>query len=128
VRSAHRRFANTQQNVFRGWYISERLADMPPSLAAINIHEQSCVQGDVLSLHTGTTVQKTVGSNHPRTWVAQDGELTVHNVVPDTEGVLAIVNADGYKTGIERLELFRMLRELAQLARAVRSPVSSIKN
>jgi len=101
---------------------------MAPSLAAINIHEQSCVQGDVLSLHTGTVVQKTIGTNHPRTWVAQDGELTVHNVVPDTEGVLAIVNADGYKTGIDRVELFRVLRELAQLARAVRSPVSSVEN
>jgi hypothetical protein len=54
--------------------------------------------------------------------------LTVHNAVPDTEGVLVIVNADGYKSGIERVELFGMLRELAQLARAVRSPVSSIKN
>jgi hypothetical protein len=73
-------------------------------------------------------VHKTVGTNHPRTWVAQDGELTVHNVVPDTEGVLAVINADGYKSRIEKVELFRMLRELAQLARAVRSPVSSIKN
>jgi hypothetical protein len=54
--------------------------------------------------------------------------LTVHNAVPDTESVLAIINADGYKSGVERVELFRMLRELAQLARAVRSPVSSIKN
>ena len=101
---------------------------MTPSLAAIEVNEQSCVQGDVLSLHTGTAVQKTVGTNHPRTWVAQDCELTVHNVVPDTEGVLAIINADGYKTGIDRVELFRMLRELAQLARAVRSPVSSVEN
>jgi len=42
--------------------------------------------------------------------------------------VLAVVNADGYKTGVEGVELFRMPRELAQLARAVRSPVPPIEN
>ncbi len=42
--------------------------------------------------------------------------------------MLAVVNADGYKTGVEGVELFRMLRELAQLARAVRSPVPPIEN
>ena len=56
VRGAHRRFADTRQNFFCGWYISERLADMAPSLAAIDVHEQSCVQGDVLSVHAGTAV------------------------------------------------------------------------
>jgi hypothetical protein len=30
---------------------------MPPSLAAINIYEQSCVQRDVLSVRTGTAMQ-----------------------------------------------------------------------
>jgi hypothetical protein len=30
---------------------------MPPSFAAINIHEQSCVQRDVMSVHTGTAMQ-----------------------------------------------------------------------
>jgi hypothetical protein len=42
--------------------------------------------------------------------------------------VLAVVNADGYQTGIEGIELFCMLRELAQLASAVRSPVAAIEN
>ena len=63
-----------------------------------------------------------------RTWVAQDGEPTVHNGVPDNERVLAVVNADGNKTGVEGVELFRMPRELAQLPRAVRSPVPPIEN
>jgi hypothetical protein len=54
--------------------------------------------------------------------------LTVHNAVPDKERVLAVVNADGYKTGVEGVELFRMPRELAQLARAVRSPVPPIED
>jgi hypothetical protein len=63
-----------------------------------------------------------------RTRVTQDGEATVHNGVPDKERVLAVVNADGYKTGVEGVELFRMPRELAQLASAVRSPVPPIEN
>jgi hypothetical protein len=42
--------------------------------------------------------------------------------------VLAAVNADGYQTSIESVELFCMLRELAQLASAVRSPVAAIEN
>jgi hypothetical protein len=42
--------------------------------------------------------------------------------------VLAVVNADGYKTGVEGVELSGMPRELAQLARAVRSPVPAIEN
>jgi hypothetical protein len=95
---------------------------------AINIHEQSCVQRDILSAHTGTAMQQTVGRNHLSTWVAQDGEPSVHNAVPHKERVLAVVNADGYKTGVEGVELFRMPRELAQLARAVRSPVTPIEN
>jgi hypothetical protein len=42
--------------------------------------------------------------------------------------VFAVVNANGYKSGVERVELFRMPRELAQLARAVRSPVPPIED
>jgi hypothetical protein len=42
--------------------------------------------------------------------------------------VLAVVNADRYQTGVESVELFCMLRELAQLASAVRSPVAAIED
>lgn len=42
--------------------------------------------------------------------------------------MLAVVNADGYQAGVEGVELFCMLRELAQLASAVRSPVAAIEN
>jgi hypothetical protein len=54
---AHRRFADTHQDFFCGWDIEERLADMPPSLTAINVNEQSCIQRNVLSVHTGTAMQ-----------------------------------------------------------------------
>ena len=101
---------------------------MPPSLAAINIHEQCCIQRDVVSFHASTAMQQAVGLNHLGTGVAQDGELAVHNAVPDKKSVFAVVNADGYNTRVEGVEFFRMPRELAQLARAVRSPVAAIKN
>jgi hypothetical protein len=52
----------------------------------------------------------------------------IYNAVPDKERVLAVVNADGYQTGIEGVKLFCVLRELAQLASAVRSPVAAIEN
>jgi hypothetical protein len=42
--------------------------------------------------------------------------------------VLAIVNADGYKTGVEGIELFYVPRELAQLARAIGSPIPAIED
>ena len=101
---------------------------MPPSLAAINIHEQCCIQRDVVSFHAGAAMQQAVGANHLGTGVAQDSELAVHNSIPDKQGVLAVVNADGYNTRVERVEFFSMPRELAQLACAVRSPVSAIED
>ena len=42
--------------------------------------------------------------------------------------MLTVVNANRNKTRVEGVELFRVPRELAQLARAVRSPVAAIKN
>jgi hypothetical protein len=52
-----RRFADPCQDFCCGWDIEERLADMPPLFAAINIHKQSCVQCDVPTVHTGTAMQ-----------------------------------------------------------------------
>jgi hypothetical protein len=42
--------------------------------------------------------------------------------------MFAVVNADGYQTGIECVKPFCVLRELAQLASAVRSPEAAIEN
>jgi hypothetical protein len=73
-------------------------------------------------------VYQAVGPNHLSTGITQDRELAVHNGVPDMVRVLAVVNADGYKTRVEGVELFLMPRELAQLARAIGSPVPPIEN
>lgn len=50
------RFADACQNLFGGGQIRERFADPPPALAPINIHEQSGIQRDVLSLHASARV------------------------------------------------------------------------
>ncbi len=42
--------------------------------------------------------------------------------------MLAVVNADGYKTRVNGIELFLVTRELAQLARTVGSPVPAIED
>ena len=52
----------------------------------------------------------------------------VHDAVPDNERVFAVINADSNNPCVEGVEFFRMLRELAQLACAVRSPVPPIEN
>ena len=73
-------------------------------------------------------MNETVRADHLRTRVAQDIELMVHNTVPDNERVFAVINADSNNPCIEGIEFFGMPRELAQLARAVRSPVPPIEN
>jgi len=52
----------------------------------------------------------------------------VHDAVPDNERVFAVINADSNNPCVEGVEFFRVLRELAQLARAVRSPVPPIED
>jgi hypothetical protein len=54
--------------------------------------------------------------------------LAVHNLLPDKKRVLTVINTDGYKTRVGRIELFLVARELAQLARAVGSPVPAIED
>jgi hypothetical protein len=73
-------------------------------------------------------MKQAVGSNHPGTGVAQDDELPVDNLLPQGTRVLAVVHADGYKTGVEGIELFGVPRELAQLSGAIGSPVPAVKD
>jgi hypothetical protein len=94
----------------------------------IEIYEECGIQRNVLSLHACTGVQQAIGPNYPRTRVAQDRELAVHNALPDFQCVLAVVNANSDQTCVEGFEISCVPRELAQLARAVRSPVSPIED
>jgi hypothetical protein len=122
-----RRFPDPCQNLLGGGEIGERFADPPPALAPIDIYQQCGIKSNVLSLHACARVQQAIGPNYPRTGVAQDTELTVHDALPDFECVLNVVNANSYDASVEGLKLFCVPRELAQLARAVRSPVAAIE-
>lgn len=123
-----RRFANACQDFCRGGEIRERFANMAPALPAIGLHQQTSVQRDVPSFHSRTGVDQAIGPNYPGAGIAQDDELAVDHLLPHGTRVLAVVNTDGYKTGVEGIELFYVLRELAQLARAIRSPIPAIKD
>jgi hypothetical protein len=101
---------------------------VPPSLAAIYINEKSCVQRDIVSFHAGVRVDQAIGANHLGARITQDGELAVYDGLPDLQRVLAIVNTDGHKVRADLVELFRMLRELAQLTRTVGSPVPTVED
>jgi len=101
---------------------------MAPAFPAIVVHQQTSVQRDVSSFHARTGVDQPIGPNYPGAGIAQDGELAADNLLPHETRVLAVVNADGYKTGVEGIELFYVPRELAQLACAIGSPVPAIKD
>src|ERR1700737_4696750 len=116
------------QSFFCGWDVAQRLADVAPLFAAVNIDQQRCVQSDVLSVHPGVAMYEAVGLDHLRSRVTQDRELMVHDGVPDSKGVFAFVNADGNNPCVEGVKFLDMLRELAQSTRAIGSPVPAIEN
>ena len=101
---------------------------MPPAFTPIPIHEQSCIERDVLTFHTSAGVYQTVGPNHPSARIAQDSELAVHYLLPHGNCVLAVVHADGYETCVESVKLFFVTRELAQLGGTIGSPIATIED
>jgi hypothetical protein len=101
---------------------------MAPAFLPIGVHQQSSVQRDVPSFHARIGVDQAIGPNRPGTGIAQNGDLAVDNLLPHETRVLAIVSADGYKTGVQGVELFYVPRELAQLAGAIGSPIPAIKD
>ena len=72
-------------------------------------------------------VEQSVLTNHPRLRIAEDDELVVGLLVPNQMRVLLVIHADRYEACLGLLELTSMLRELAQLAHADRSPVAAIE-
>jgi len=117
-----------RKGFFRRREIGKGGTDSPPTLAPINLDEESRVQSDVLSFHTGVGVHQTIGANYLRPRVAQDSELAVRNLLEDGQGMLAVIHADGQKAGVEGFEVLCVPRELAQLSGAVRSPGSTIED
>jgi hypothetical protein len=71
---------------------------------------------------------QTIGTNYFCAGIAEDGELAIDDFFPDGSGVFTVVHADCYHARLETVEIFFVLRELAQFPCAIRSPVSPIKN
>jgi len=72
-------------------------------------------------------MEQSIGADHLSRRVAQDRELAVDNFLPDQTGVLTVIYTDCHNPRIQRIEVFFVPRELAQLARAVGSPVAAIE-
>ena len=120
VSNAFQRFLGCRQ-------VGERLADPPPQLAAMLIDQQRCIQRDVLPASSGGMDQPILADN-PRTGIAQHGELAVHDLIPHLSRMLLIIDTDGKQAHAELLELVVVLREPAQLARAIGSPIAAIED
>jgi len=73
-------------------------------------------------------MDQSIGANHLSPRVAQDREPAVDNFLPDQTGVLTVIYTDRHNPRIQRIEVFFVPRELAQLARAVGSPVTAVEN
>ena len=73
-------------------------------------------------------MEQSVGADDLSRRVAEDRELVVDNFLPDQKGVLTVIYTDCHNPRIQRIEVFFVPRELAQLARAVGSPVAAIEN
>ena len=94
----------------------------------MRIDEQRRVQRDVVSLHSRAGMQQAIGANYFSIGITEYRELLVYNVPPEGKSLLRVVHADGDDADVERVEVFFVLRELAQLASAIRSPVTTIKD
>src|SRR2546428_8962414 len=73
-------------------------------------------------------MEQSVGADDLSRRVAEDRELVVDNFLPDQTGVLTVIYTDCHNPRIQRIEVFFVPRELAQLTRAVRSPIAAIEN
>ena len=72
-------------------------------------------------------VKQPVLPNHARLRIAEYDELVGGLLVPNQVGMFLIVHADRYQASFRLFEFAGMLRELAQLADADRSPVATIE-
>jgi hypothetical protein len=115
-----------RQDFIGGWQVRKGLANLPPTLNALAIHEQSGIERDVLTAPTG--VHKAILANDPGTRIRKHGKVPGEHLFPKLPGISAIINADREHLDAKPVELPIMPRELAQFSDAIRSPVTAIKN
>lgn len=101
---------------------------MPPPLTAVSSHKQSGIKRDIAPVQPRMRMEQAISPNYSSPWITQDGKPAARDGLPHLQRVFAIIHADGYKARAHRLEVFCVLRELAQLARTVRSPVAPIED
>jgi hypothetical protein len=98
-----------------------------PALAAVVVNHKGRPNGDIGVIFT-MRVKQPVLPNHARLGIAEYDELAVSLLLPNQVGMFLIVDADRYQARFRLFEFTCMLRELAQLAHADRSPVAAIEH
>lgn len=123
-----RGFADAFQDFGRSGKIGKSLADVAPALVAIGVNEEGSVERNVMTLHTRAAMQQAVSADYTSTGIAQHGELTIQDGLPDEQRMLFVINTYGNYADVLVSEFFAVPRELAQLAGAIRSPISSVED
>lgn len=72
-------------------------------------------------------MKKPIFSDDLRARIREDAELSGSNFVPYLMGVFLIIHADRDDSHFSLFQLFRVLRQTAQLRHAERSPISSVE-
>src|SRR5258708_15729473 len=101
--------------------------NLAPALTPVFVDHKRRADGDIGVTFT-TRVKQPVLPSHERLGVAEYDELVGSLLVPNHVGMFLIVHADRYQARFRLFEFTGMLRELAQLAHADRSPVAAIEN
>jgi len=101
--------------------------NLAPPFTAVFVDHKGRADGDIGVTFT-MRVKQPILSNHLRPRIAKYDELVGGLLVPNQVGMFLIVHADRYQTRFRLFEFTGMLRELAQLADADRSPVAAIEH
>jgi hypothetical protein len=114
------------KRLFKRWDIRDRLAHSAPLFDSLGINEYSGPQGDVLAF-SSPGMEEPVFTNHLGAGVGENGEFPARVLVPYIMRMFLVVHADGDDFYFSLLQLFRMLRQTAQLNHAERSPVAAVE-
>lgn len=102
-------------------------ADSSPEFHAIFVEKHGCSDRDIFPF-VSLRVQQSKLRRHLRPWIAKHRELAIYFLFPDLLRVFHVVAAERDDPDVQLVKLLRMLRELAQLVYAERSPVATIEH
>jgi len=101
--------------------------NLAPAFTPVFVDHKCCAEG-YIDVTFAVRVKQSVLANHLRPGIAEDNELMGGLLIPNQVGMFLIVHADRYEARFRLFEFPGMLRELAQLAHAERSPVAAIEH